>query len=262
MRCVSLCSGLGGLELGLSLVTNCHPVAFIESDSYCQRVLAKRWPGVAIHNSVEAYEGEPCDILTAGFPCQPWSCAGKQRGREDERWIWDHIERVICSSRPEQVCLENVPGLVSGGGLAAVLWSLAALGYNAAWGVFSCRQLGAPHYRKRVFILANAIGSRLHSERTTRFAQLAEPSRLNRALANPYNSISERFWPPGPNGEWGGGQVRAMPAQPRIPRVVDGVSCKLERSNYTARVRALGNAVSPPVAAVAYVALSKRLAEL
>lgn len=300
MKCVSLCSGIGGLELGLSMVSDCHPVAFVEKDQYCRQVLAARFPGVELHKSIEDFTGRPCDLITAGFPCQPWSCAGKQKGQDDERWIWDHIERIIRDSRPEQVFLENVPGLVSGGGLAAVLWSLASLGFDAVWGVFSCAQLGAPHHRRRVFILANADRKRLVPAESDRVKEFASASRCNRILAHPHLQLDEEaaerflpkpgrcgaealananpaepgarlepgreqkpsptgcgFWPPGPLGDWS--RETISPAQSRISGAANGVSGRLERSNYGARVRALGNAVSPPVAAVAYRTLLGRL---
>ena len=305
MECVSLCSGIGGLELGLSMVSDCHPIAFVEKDQYCRQVLAVRFPGVELHTSIEDFAGRPCDLITAGFPCQPWSCAGKQRGKEDERWIWDHIERIIRDSRPGKVFLENVPGLVSGGGLAAVLWSLASLGFDAVWGVFSCAQLGAPHHRWRIFILAHSDRKRLVPSESARVSKFASASGCNRALADTnglreaegvqegiqweeVQSVAGRrgaailananpaepgprlepgreqepstagcgFWPPGPLGDWSRETVN--PAQSRIPGAAHGVSNRLERSNYSARVRAMGNAVSPPVAAVAYRTLSER----
>ena len=300
MECVSLCSGIGGLELGLSMVSDCHPIAFVEKDQYCRQVLAARFPGVELHTSIEDFAGRPCDLITAGFPCQPWSCAGKQKGQEDDRWIWDHIERIIRDSRPGKVFLENVPGLVSGGGLAAVLWSLASLGYNAAWGVFSCAQLGAPHHRRRIFILANADRKRLVPAESARVQELASASGLNPVLADtnlqpnqepkvgffpePWGRSSGNvananpaepgarleprreqkpsptgcgFWPPGPLGDWS--REAISPAKSRIPGAANGLPNRLERSNYSARVRALGNAVSPPVAAVAYRTLLGRL---
>ena len=153
MRVLSLCSGVGGIEIGVSLVENCHPVAFVERNEYCKSVLAKRWPGIPILDCISKVENIDCDLLTAGFPCQPWSSAGKKRGKEDERWIWPTIANIIRANRPGAVLLENVVGLISGGGLAHVLWDLANLGYDAEWSVFSCSQLGATHHRKRIFIL-------------------------------------------------------------------------------------------------------------
>lgn len=156
LKTVSLCAGIGGIELGLSLVEHVEPLAFVESNKYCQKVLAARWPAAKIYPDVTQYSPEPCDLVTAGFPCQPFSCAGKQKGTNDERWIWEDIARIIRESGARRVFLENVPPLVYMGGLATVLRSLALLGFDAAWGVLSCASLGAPHVRKRLFILADA----------------------------------------------------------------------------------------------------------
>jgi DNA (cytosine-5)-methyltransferase 1 len=110
-----------------------------------------------IWSDLSTFDGRPwcgvVDCLTAGFPCQPWSVAGQQRGTEDERWLWPDIARVLREVRPPLVFLENVPALASGGGLGRVLGSLAELGYDAEWDVFSAAEVGAPHQRKRLFVL-------------------------------------------------------------------------------------------------------------
>jgi site-specific DNA-cytosine methylase len=94
------------------------------------------------------------DCITAGFPCQPWSAAGKRDGEDDERWIWPDIARIISEVEPPLCWLENVRGLVSGGGLELVLADLAARGFDAKWGVLPAAAVGASHERERVFILA------------------------------------------------------------------------------------------------------------
>jgi DNA (cytosine-5)-methyltransferase 1 len=95
------------------------------------------------------------DCVTAGFPCQPWSLAGRRRGKSDERWIWPEIARIVREVGPGVVFVENVPGLI-GDGLATVLGDLAGLGYDAEWGVLGASEVGAPHRRRRIFILAHA----------------------------------------------------------------------------------------------------------
>jgi len=94
------------------------------------------------------------DLVTAGFPCQPWSVAGKREGKHDDRWIWPGIARIIREVRPGLVFLENVRGLVSGGGLEPVLGDLAGLGFDAEWTCLRASEVGAPHRRERVFVLA------------------------------------------------------------------------------------------------------------
>lgn len=93
------------------------------------------------------------DCITAGFPCQPWSAAGKQQGTADERWLWPAIANIIRDVGPGFVFLENVPGLVSGGGLDHVLSSLAEMRFDAEWVSVTAEAVGAAHRRERVFIL-------------------------------------------------------------------------------------------------------------
>lgn len=94
------------------------------------------------------------DCLVAGFPCQPWSAAGKREGEGDERWLWPGIFRVIQETQPWLCFLENVPGLVSGGGLEPILADLASIGLDAEWIAIRAAAVGASHERERVFILA------------------------------------------------------------------------------------------------------------
>lgn len=125
------------------------------------------------------------DCITAGFPCQPHSVAGKREGLEDERWIWPDITRIIRESEPSLVWLENVPGLVSTGGLEQVLFDLARLGFNAEWGVLAASEVGASHQRERIFILAyrglqhfNLQQWQVRNESARSLKQLANPADL------------------------------------------------------------------------------------
>ncbi|MCC7340565.1 MAG: DNA cytosine methyltransferase [Bryobacterales bacterium] len=161
---LSICSGYGGLELGLKLVLgdDFFCAVHVERDLVAASVLVERMAEGALEQApvwddVATFDGtgwRGCvDIVTAGFPCQPFSVAGKRRGVEDERWIWPDIARVIGEVGPEYVFLENVPGLVRHG-LGPVLGSLAEMGFDAEWGCFSAAEIGATHKRERVFILA------------------------------------------------------------------------------------------------------------
>ena len=164
MNGLALFAGIGGLELGLkrALGQTYRTVCYVERDAYAASVLATEMgkgaldPG-PIWNDVTTFRGRPwrgvVDIVSAGFPCQPWSLAGKRAGHSDERWLWGEIERIIGEVGPSYVMLENVAGLVIGGGLASVLGSLAALGYDAEWLSLTAAAVGAPHRRERVFIL-------------------------------------------------------------------------------------------------------------
>lgn len=98
------------------------------------------------------------DVICGGFPCQPVSCAGKRKGKEDERWLWPEFYRIVCEVKPRWVLVENVPGLLSadsGWLFAGILRDLASSGYDAEWNIVSAASVGAPHLRKRVFVVAH-----------------------------------------------------------------------------------------------------------
>ena len=106
-----------------------------------------------IWSDLSTFDPPTADLVCAGFPCQPWSVAGRQRGQEDPRHLWPHVARILRDSRANTVLLENVPGLLSEDGLGEVLEALCALGFNAEWGLFTSRADGAPHIRRRWFLL-------------------------------------------------------------------------------------------------------------
>lgn len=105
------------------------------------------------------------DCVTAGFPCQPHSVAGKRAGLSDERWVWPDIVGILRACQSPFAFLENVPGLLSTGGLERVLFDLARLGFDAKWGSVTAAEVGASHERERIFILAYRHGARLRAKR-------------------------------------------------------------------------------------------------
>jgi DNA (cytosine-5)-methyltransferase 1 len=156
MRIGSLCSGYGGLDLAVEAHYGATPAWFCEFDKAPSKILAHHWPNVPNYGDVwhtDWTQVEPVDILTAGYPCQPFSHAGKRKGADDPRHLWPGIARAISILRPSVVVLENVRGHVSLG-LADVLGDLSGLGYDARWGVVRAADAGAPHGRARIFICA------------------------------------------------------------------------------------------------------------
>lgn len=160
LRIGSLCSGYGGLDLGISHVTGTDLADTLawhsENDTAAARVLAHRLPAVPnIGDLTTADWGdlEPVDVLTAGYPCQPFSLAGARKGAADDRHLWPYIAEAVRRIRPGYVLLENVPGHRSMG-FGRVLADLAALGYVGSWRSVRASAVGAPHRRERVFILA------------------------------------------------------------------------------------------------------------
>jgi len=168
---LSLCSGYEGIGLGLRRVLpNVREVAHVEIEAFAVANLVAKMEANQIHpapvftNLKEFPFGKfrGCvDIMSGGFPCQPFSAAGKKRGTEDPRHLFPYILEGIKQCRPAVVFLENVEGIISSktadgeSVLKYVLQSLEAVGYRATAGVFSASEVGAPHQRKRVFILAN-----------------------------------------------------------------------------------------------------------
>jgi DNA (cytosine-5)-methyltransferase 1 len=149
-----LFSGIGGIDLGLERA-GFEVVWFCERDEYCQTVLAKHWPGLPIYDDATKLPDDlpPVDVITAGFPCQPVSYAGRRKAQDDDRWLWPYVENIICTLRPRGVLLENVPGLFTAG-FDDVIGGLAACGYDAEWDCIPAAAVGAPHRRDRVFIIA------------------------------------------------------------------------------------------------------------
>jgi len=184
---ISLCTGYDGIGLGLRrAIANLRTVAYVERECYAvANLVAKIQAGLLddapIWDDVSTFDGRPfaglVGIIHAGVPCQPWSLAGKREGTKDERWIWGDIFRIIVEVQPEYVFLEEVPGFISGGGLGFVLSDLAQAGFDAEWGCFTAAECGAPHKRKRLFILAHKHGCRLagHEPETTTEQNCHEP---------------------------------------------------------------------------------------
>ncbi len=157
IRVGSLFTGIGGLDLGLERAG--MRIAWqSEIDPYCCAVLRKHWPHVpnlGDIRGVRATSAPPVDLICGGFPCQPFSFAGKRRGHEDDRYLWPEMLRVIEEFRPRWVLGENVPGIINLA-LDQVLSDLEALGYETAALVIPACALDAPHRRDRVWILAYA----------------------------------------------------------------------------------------------------------
>lgn len=157
MRLGSLCSGYGGLELGISQVLDIEPVWCSEIDKDASKVLATHHPDVPNLGDLTDLEGmwgalEPVEIICAGFPCQPFSVAGLKKGEADERAIFPYIAGGVAAIRPRFVVLENVPGIAIHG--VGVVATLAGLGYNCRWGVVGASDAGAPHVRARWWCVA------------------------------------------------------------------------------------------------------------
>ena len=168
MRELSLFSGAGGGLLGTHLL-GWRPVGYVEWNEYCQRVIAARiregiLPAAPIFGDIHAFNREGyaasyqgmVDVVTGGFPCQPFSLAGKRLAADDPRNGWPATIDCIRMVRPEWALLENVSGLLASGYFGTILGELAESGFDCRWRVLSAAEVGAPHKRDRLWIVAHA----------------------------------------------------------------------------------------------------------
>jgi DNA (cytosine-5)-methyltransferase 1 len=268
LKVLDLFSGIGGFSLGLERA-GFRTIAFCEIDSFCRRVLAKHWPDVPCHDDImtrEFQEGE-ADVICGGFPCQDISVAGKGAGLAGERsGLFRELVRAIRLVRPRFAILENVAALL-GRGMGAVLGDLAEIGFDAEWHCIQAAEVGAPHKRDRVWIVAYADGERpaqpAGSERQSGVGPvvccevLGDAHRAGLAIGQadqdrqPFDasSAAERTGsrishadgqsPPRLAIPWG--ERREWVPEPDVGRVADGIPARVDR------LRGLGNAVVPQI---------------
>ena len=158
LRLLDLFSGIGGFSLGLESTGGFETIAFVEKDEFCQKILKKHWPNITIEGDIRNVKGEKyeADIITGGFPCQPFSVAGKRKGTDDDRYLWDETIRVIKECKPRWFIGENVEGLVNinnGLVLRQVQTDLEKEGFEVQCLIIPASGVGAWHQRKRIWIM-------------------------------------------------------------------------------------------------------------
>ena len=248
MRVGSIFSGIGGLDLGLERA-GLRIVWQSEIDPYASAVLRKHWPNVpnlGDIRGIEVHHAEPVDIICGGFPCQPFSLAGKRRGTEDDRYLWPEMRRVIEEFQPRWVLGENVPGIINMA-LDEVLSSLEAIGYETGTVVVPACALNAPHRRDRVWILGHAKRLGLPGqEPENRRSSMADPDskglperEREQAEERPYSEPTGSGLQPLQKQR---DTTACWDAEPDVGRVAHGVPNRVDR------LRSLGNAVVPQVA--------------
>lgn len=271
----------GGILAGHLLGHRC--VGAVEIEQYQRRVLESRQrdgalPHFPLHDDIRTFDGGPwrgrVDVVAGGFPCQDLSAAGSRRGLDGPRsGLWWEMHRVIREVGPAFVFVENSDRLVNAG-LDRVLGALAGLGFDAEWCVLSAEACGAPHLRKRTWILAysDANRRRLEGERLEEHARLESalgdephglraPGRRDGAPADPRCEMLEeweRAQSQRPHPPVGGrGSPRWWASEPDIRRVVDGLATRVD--NRKERLISLGNGQVPAQAATAWTILYRRL---
>lgn len=254
----SLFAGIGGFDLGVERA-GCQVDWQVEIDPWCRKVLAKHWPEVPRYEDIKtvgAHNLKPVDWIVGGFPCQDLSTAGKQKGLQGGRsGLWWQMRRVIGELRPEVVIVENVPNLVSLG-IEHVLGSLAEIGYDAEWDIISAQDIGAPHLRKRIWIVAHAdsvrelqpqgskqdIGRRTGDCGCESDLAHADSARLGEQCGT--EPVGEELRPAErlrSAGRWQDGRNNHWRIEPAVGRVANGVPDRVDR------LRGLGNAVVPQI---------------
>jgi len=163
MNGLSLCSGIGGLDRGLHrAIPTYRTIAYVENNPFCQDVLLSRMASgqldpAPLWGDCTRFEASPwrglVDVVHGGYPCQPFSVAGQRAGINDPRHLWPHIARIVSECEPEYCFFENVAGHLSLG-FDVVARDLEALGYRVAAGLFTATEVGAPHRRQRLYLLA------------------------------------------------------------------------------------------------------------
>ena len=180
MKIGSLCTGYGGLDLAVEAFFEAETIWCAEFDKHASKLIEQRF-GIPNYGDIKQIDWaslEPIDILTAGYPCQPFSHAGYRKGESDERHIWPFILQGISIIRPKIIILENVRGHLSLG-FKEVLADLAQNGYDAKWCVVRASDVGAPHQRARLFIVAYPANSGCTQGLSCRFESTITKSQSN-----------------------------------------------------------------------------------
>ena len=274
---VSLCSGIGGIDLaaewaGFTTVAQC------EIDEYASKVLKKNFKGVPNLHDIRTVtnarlrehgiDPNGITVLSAGFPCQPYSLAGKGKGDGDERDLWGEVARCIREIKPRWFVGENTPGLFARANqryFKRILADLAALGYSVSWGIWGACDVGAPHKRDRVFIIAHADSKRVEGKWSDKSEEFSANSfvRICSIISNTTGNKLGMFR--GKSKVKETARIRDdfrirekanavwewWETEPDVGRVADGVPHRVER------LRCLGNAVVPQQAYPIFKAISE-----
>ena len=262
LKHLDLFSGIGGFSLGLEATGGFETVAFCDYDSYCQKILRKHWPWVTIYDDIKELNHEKLnsnghtkiDIITGGYPCQPFSVAGRKKGEEDPRHLWPEYFRLIKELRPSWIIGENVSGHVKLG-LDTVLENLESEGYSARTFSISASSIGANHQRERIWIVANSgcswgSGSEfqrkneneIKKENANQFERSSSSSQSDMVYSDSerlekWESIGENFsqeYQTLIGADW-------WSIEPDVGRVANGVPKRVDR------LKSLGNSLVPHI---------------
>ena len=257
---LDLFSGIGGFALAARW-NNIQTIGFVENENYPRRILGKQFPGIPIHSDIHDFDATPfrgVSLITGGFPCQPFSISGKQRGKKDDRYLWKEMLRVIVEAQPTWVLAENVAGLINMA-LDEVLLDLEAQDYATGTVILPACSQNALHIRQRCWIIAKSLDDtqskrceEQHLLRQRRSVSMRSSTAVAHSVCNRSQArISGQGT--GEEGEPGvldyeSDQFRRWTSssywetEPAVGRVVDGIPNRVDR------LKGLGNAIVPQVA--------------
>jgi DNA (cytosine-5)-methyltransferase 1 len=277
---LDLFSGIGGFSVGLEATGKFKTIAFCEQDKFCQKILQKHWQDIPIHEDIKKLNGTKikADVIVGGFPCQSFSIAGKQKGKEDERYLWDEMFRVIKEVKPKWIIGENVQNLINisnGQILQGIHNDLESQSYEVQTFNISASSQGAWHKRSRIWIVAantKCLGFSKGCKESEKFKRKETPNKFTNcnqrsqfratsneleAIKNVWNTKSTRL--KSSINRQGKIQSRGTSSpgtqckktwwqtQSELCGIPNGVQYELDKDRVE-RIKALGNAIVPQIA--------------
>lgn len=240
LRHLDLFSGIGGFSLAAEWA-GINTVAHCEIDPKCCSVLKKHWPDIPIHEDIKQLNGGEyagIDIITGGYPCQPFSVAGGQKAEKDNRHLWPEMFRIITQAKPTWAICENVYGHIKLG-LDRVLYDLESINYSCQSFVIPALATGANHNRNRVFIVAYSTSDGFNEGKTSNcYGEANDNSKKGKEK----NSNNEGFSGIRFGVDRKGNQIGRWGIEPPALRVDDELPNRMDRN------RMLGNAIDPLIA--------------
>ena len=280
---LDLFSGIGGFSLGLESTGFFKTICFVEKDKFCQKVLQKNFPNIPIEDEVRNVKGKKyeAEVVTGGFPCQPFSVAGKRKGTDDDRYLWDETIRIVSEQKPKWFIGENVEGIINiqnGMVFRQIHDDLESEGFEVQSLVIPASGVGAWHQRKRVWIIANSNNNGSYRQKRNETKSSSNKSKewlfvgnnkdVSNSKRNEYQHSTIRK--SGTNKIWGFYSKKEKQAthdvrskttrcdgvfgtqnwwqtQSRICGVPLGVSYELDKDRSN-RIKSLGNSIVPQIA--------------
>ena len=229
MNVLDLFSGIGGFSLGLESTGFFKTIAFVEKDKFCQKVLQNNFPNIPIEDEVRNVKGEKyrADVITGGFPCQPWSFAGKRKGSKDDRNLWDQMFRIIKETKPRWIIAENVKAIAyleNSLVLKQIKSDLESQKYQTIIFNIPATAVNAPHKRERIWIIAYSKHNGLYNKKRFKTQPSSYKSEEWLFIRDNWKKNKSEFF-----------------------RINDGLSSKLDIDRKE-RIKSLGNSIVPQIA--------------